>query len=391
MAAESAKEFEALEAQATTLLDVFRRAGYEQVAPSIIQPADIFLDQIGEEIRNRTYVFTDLAGDELCLRPDLTVPVSRLYLERHPDAKEEARYCYNGPAFRFFPDRSNQAHPREFRQAGIECFGAKDRERADAEIVLLAADAVRTVGLKDFRLRFGDIALFFALLDALELPERWRLKLRHYFWRPPMFHKLLSGLAKGERPDADGPAAALARTLHRANPEKSEELVARYLDEHGLPITGNRTLSEITARLLDLSADLRATPLRKEVATVIDYYLAVAGPPHEAVSRVALIAKGAGIDLDAALDDCVRRFESLRKSGLDLSRATFATEFGRNLEYYSGLVFQIEVGDERNASQIAGGGRYDGLLANIGAPRDVPAIGSAIHTERLLAAVERSS
>jgi ATP phosphoribosyltransferase regulatory subunit len=106
---------------------------------------------------------------------------------------------------------------------------------------------------------------------------------------------------------------------------------------------------------------------------------------------VALIAKGAGIDLDAALDDCVRRFERLRKSGLDLSRATFATEFGRNLEYYSGLVFQIEVGDERNASQIAGGGRYDGLLANIGAPRDVPAIGSAIHTERLLAAVERIS
>jgi ATP phosphoribosyltransferase regulatory subunit len=81
----------------------------------------------------------------------------------------------------------------------------------------------------------------------------------------------------------------------------------------------------------------------------------------------------------------------LSKSGLDLSRATFATEFGRSLEYYSGLVFQIEVGDERDASQIAGGGRYDGLLANIGAPRQVPAIGSAIHTERLLAAVERKS
>ena len=48
MAAESAKEFEALEAQAATLLETFRGAGYEQVAPSIIQPADIFLDQIGE-------------------------------------------------------------------------------------------------------------------------------------------------------------------------------------------------------------------------------------------------------------------------------------------------------------------------------------------------------
>src|SRR6476661_437365 len=77
MSAESARKFEALEAQAVSLLDVFKRRGYEQVAPSIIQPADIFLDQIGEAIRGRTYVFTDLTGEELCLRPDLTVPVSR--------------------------------------------------------------------------------------------------------------------------------------------------------------------------------------------------------------------------------------------------------------------------------------------------------------------------
>ncbi|HYH70584.1 MAG TPA: ATP phosphoribosyltransferase regulatory subunit, partial [Methyloceanibacter sp.] len=60
MTAESAQRFEALEAQAASLVDVFKRAGYEQVAPSVIQPADVFLDQIGERIRSRTYVFTDL-------------------------------------------------------------------------------------------------------------------------------------------------------------------------------------------------------------------------------------------------------------------------------------------------------------------------------------------
>src|SRR3990170_5831261 len=200
MAAESAKEFEALEAQAATLLDTFRSAGYEQVAPSILQPADIFLDRIGEQVRSRTYVFTDLAGDELCLRPDLTVPVSRLYLQRHPRADQPARYCYNGPAFRFQPQGGKQVHPREFRQAGIECFGESDKESVEVEIVLLAVEAVRSAGLKDFRLRFGDIALFYALLDALALPERWRLKLEHYFWRPPSFHALLARLARGERP-----------------------------------------------------------------------------------------------------------------------------------------------------------------------------------------------
>jgi ATP phosphoribosyltransferase regulatory subunit len=389
MAAESAKEFEALEAQAATLLDTFRNAGYEQVAPSIIQPADIFLDQIGERVRSRTYVFTDLAGDELCLRPDLTVPVSRLYLERHPKADQPARYCYNGPAFRFQPQGDNRAHPREFRQAGIECFGEADRESADVEIVLLAVEAVGGVGLKDFRLRFGDIALFYALLDALSLPERWRLKLRHYFWRPHAFHALLSRLARGERPNGEGPVMALAGRLAGNNSERAEELVAAYLEQDGLPLSGNRSLSEITARLLDHAADLRADPLRKEVATVIDYYLAVSGPPLEATERVAMIAHGAGIDLGPALQAATRRFERLKKSGIDLNRASFAAEFGRNLEYYSGLVFQIEAQGIDEA--IAGGGRYDGLLAHLGAPKDVPAIGSAIHTERLLAAARGES
>lgn len=385
MAAESAKEFEALEAQAATLLDTFRDAGYERVAPAILQPADVFLDRIGEQIRSRTYVFTDLAGDELCLRPDLTVPVSRLYLERHPDARTEARYCYNGPAFRFQPEADNRIRPREFRQAGIECFGDGDRESADVEIVLLAVEAVRRAGLKDLALRFGDIAMFYALLEALSLPARWRAKLRHYFWRPSAFHALLARLAKGERPNGDGPVLGFAATLAGATQERAEERIAAYLEEKGLPLAGNRTLGEIAARLLDQSADLSAGPLRKEVAVVIDSYLAISDAPEKAVARVAALGREAGIDLSAPLAAFMRRLERLERSGIDLARANFATEFGRNLEYYSGLVFQIEAPGLDDA--IAGGGRYDGLLADLGAPREVPAIGSAIHTERLLAAV----
>jgi ATP phosphoribosyltransferase regulatory subunit len=386
MAAESARKFEALEAQAATLLDVFRRGGYEQVAPSIIQPADIFLDQIGEAIRGRTYVFTDLTGEELCLRPDLTVPVSRLYLERHPRADVEARYCYNGPAFRFQQRGASETHPREFRQAGIECFGVADRDNADAEVVLLAADAVRSAGLKEFRFRFGDIALFYSLLDGLSLPERWRLKLRHYFWRPPAFHALLSRLAKGESSDSDGPVAELAATLGAQDPSRAEELVANYLETNDLPLSGNRTLGEITERLLDHAADLRAEPLPREVATVIDYYLAVEASPREAIDRIAMIGQGAGIDLSPALYVLSRRFDLLEECGLNVGSASFATEFGRDLEYYSGLVFQFEVGGDK-ASPIAGGGRYDGLLRSVGAPAEVPAVGSAVHTERLLASV----
>jgi ATP phosphoribosyltransferase regulatory subunit len=383
MTAESAREFEALEAQAATLLDVFGRAGYERVAPSILQPADIFLDQIGEALRGRTYVFTDLAGEELCLRPDLTVPVSRLYLERHPNADVEARYCYNGPAFRFQPRAGSGAPPREFRQAGIESYGAADREAADVEIVRLAVEAVRSAGLRSLRLRFGDIGLFYALIDALSLPDRWRLKLRHHFWRPPSFHALLSRLAKGERPDGNGAGAEFAASLSDTDAGQAEERVAAYLERTGLPFSGNRTLGEITERLLDLAADLRAEPLPKEVATVIDYYLSVDGPLEEAIERIGMIGKGAGLDLSPSVYLIARRFEKLREAGIDLAEARFATEFGRDLEYYSGMVFQIEAATN-GKDPVAGGGRYDGLLASLGAKREVPAVGAAIHTERLL-------
>jgi ATP phosphoribosyltransferase regulatory subunit len=391
MVAETAKGFEALEAQARALLDLFARAGYEPVAPSIIQPAAVFLDQVGEQVRARTYVFTDLAGEELCLRPDLTVPVSRLYLERHPAAKTQARYCYNGPAFRFQPLGPSATHPREFRQAGIECFGMPNKESADMEVLLLTVEAVKSAGLHEYGLRLGDIGLFYAMVDAMQLPERWRLKLRHYFWRPPVFHTLLTRLARGERPYTDGLAAALAEKIAGETQENAEEIVAAYLDQQGIPLAGNRSLREITERLCDHAADIRAEPLPKEVATVIDRYLAVSAPPGEAADKIAMIAKEAGLNIDAGLDAALRRFGRLERAGIDLDRAIFATEYGRKLEYYSGFVFQVEAPGLDETEPVAGGGRYDNLLSALGAPRDVPAAGSAIHTERLLAAVERGS
>src|SRR5512138_2961940 len=116
MAAESAVQFEALQAKAQQILQIFAAAGYERVAPAYIQPADIFLSCIGEALRNRTYVFTDPDGQELCLRPDLTVPAARIYMERNPQGGKAERYCYNGAAFRYQPIRGDAMRPREFRQ-----------------------------------------------------------------------------------------------------------------------------------------------------------------------------------------------------------------------------------------------------------------------------------
>ena len=154
---------------------------------------------VGESLRARTYVFTDPDGEELCLRPDLTVPTCRLHLERHADGDMPARYCYSGSAFRYQPAGADRAHPREFRQAGIESFAAPDREQDDAAVLALIVEALRDAGLGAVQLRLGDLGLFNALIDALAMPERWRRRLKHQFWRPEAFRAELARLTSGRR------------------------------------------------------------------------------------------------------------------------------------------------------------------------------------------------
>src|SRR5215470_4963372 len=96
------------------LIASFERAGYARVAPAILQPAEPFLDLSGEDIRRRMYLTTDPEGGELCLRPDLTIPVSRDYLVSAAAGTPKA-FCYLGPVF-----RNSGAAPAEFLQAGIE-------------------------------------------------------------------------------------------------------------------------------------------------------------------------------------------------------------------------------------------------------------------------------
>src|SRR5271169_5584632 len=86
------------DARAEALVASYERAGYGRVAPAILQPAEPFLDLSGEDLRQRIFLTTDPDGRELCLRPDLTIPVSRDYLAS-AQAGEPAGFCYLGPVF----------------------------------------------------------------------------------------------------------------------------------------------------------------------------------------------------------------------------------------------------------------------------------------------------
>src|SRR3974390_3447234 len=86
-------------AWADVLLLSFAKAGYTLAEPAILQPAEPFLDLSGEDIRKSLYLTSDASGEELCLRPDLTIPVAGDSLAS-PEAGQPAGFSCLGPVFR---------------------------------------------------------------------------------------------------------------------------------------------------------------------------------------------------------------------------------------------------------------------------------------------------
>src|SRR5215472_11224666 len=173
--------------RADSLIAAFVRAGYTRVSPAILQPAEPFFDLSGEDMRRHMYLVTDTAGREFCLRPDLTIPVARDYLASatpHP-----ASYCYLGPVFRGGGGASG-----EFLQAGIESFGRLDAAAADAEALALGIEATSHYGLAAPRIMTGDVALFAALIAALDLAPAWKRRLLKDFNRKASFAQDLERL-----------------------------------------------------------------------------------------------------------------------------------------------------------------------------------------------------
>jgi ATP phosphoribosyltransferase regulatory subunit len=354
----------ALNDQAVILLKLFAARGYTREEPSILQPADIFLDRYGEEIRRRTFTLTDPSGRDLCLRPDLTIPICKHAVDAK--VKFPARISYNGMAFRHQP--GTPLRPTQFFQAGVELLGLDDTAAGEAEILSLSFDALRAAGLADFEMRFGDLAMFGALVDALELPAQWRTRLKRHFWRAGYVETLLRRLGQdgGKAPSRPGIEAELDKVS-------------------GAPVSG-RTREEIIARALERGAEAAALNLDPAIAGVITKLFGISGPAREAVDEIRVLLATAGIKLDAPLAAMEKRLETITALGVDPSRVRFTAHFGRNLEYYTGFVFELWSRDSEGPVQVAGGGRYDALMETLGAEKRVTAIGCALRTERMLAA-----
>jgi ATP phosphoribosyltransferase regulatory subunit len=349
-------------------------AGYEFCDPSVLQPASVFLALSGEDMRGRLLLTSDGAGGDYCLRPEFTIPVSLAYLAS-ARAGAPVAYCCHGPVF-----RQRSGGTAEFIQAGLENFGRADREAADAEVLALALESAGAG--KEWRTRLGDAGLLAAVLEKLSLPPVWMRRIR-------------GGLAKGEKTDeilapvdSRGDHVGVLAALDGADKAGAHALVEDLLNIAGISALGGRTAGEIAERFLEQASLRSSASLDGVKRDLLQKFFAIESQADQASAQLRALFAQSHIDLDAEMDRFDQRLNFMAARGLDMDAMVFSASFARNLEYYTGFVFEASPNDSAHRAPefrepVIGGGRYDRLLSTLGAKTDIPAVGAAIFTERL--------
>ena len=346
------------------------QAGYARCEPALLQPASAFFDS-GEDMRGRLYLTSDHAGVEHCLRPEYTIPVCRAYMDA-PDFGRPAAYSYCGPVFRLRKDG-----PGEFIQAGIENLGRKDREAADAEILALALEAASLVTPARIATCIGDVGLFSDVLDALAIPTHWRRRLT----RGLAHGKSLSAILDAPHQNGIDHSGVLA-ALEGVDKSGARALVEDLLSIAGISAVGGRTPAEIADRFLEQAALKGGSAVSDVGRGVIERFLAIDEDPDEAASSLRKIMDDAKLDLGPALDRFEHRLGFIAARGVPVGELRFSGRFIRNLDYYTGFVFEMCDAAHPEAPPLVGGGRYDRLMSALGAATEVPAVGAALWADQ---------
>ena len=287
--------------------DICKRYGYEEIRTPIFEHTELFQRGIGEGtdvVDKEMYTFTDRGDRSITLRPENTASVVRAYLQNKLFAdKSLVKLFYIGSMFRY--DRPQAGRLREFHQFGIEALGEKN-PAVDAEIILLAVDFLRSLGLNDLNLKINTVG-------CPKCRPVYRQKLQHFF------SDKLDVLCHD------------CQTRFEKNP----------------------------MRILDCKTDADKDFMQD-------------APKIK----------------DCLCDECREHFNSvqqlLKVSDIDF---TIDDRLVRGLDYYTKTAFEIQYAPLGAQSAVAGGGRYDGLIEEIGGT-PTPAVGFAAGIERILAALE---
>jgi ATP phosphoribosyltransferase regulatory subunit len=365
----------------TAIRAPFAAAGAQAVDAPVIQPLGVLLDLAGEAMRARLFVVQGDGGEEVCLRPDFTIPIARAHLAEGGGA---GRYTYEGKAFRVAPRGSRRAE--EFLQLGVEIYGGTQATADDAEVAALAWRAAVAGGRGDLSLVLGDVALFSALIDALGLAEALAARLKRAFSHPRALY------AELDRAQAPAPLPRQGDRLSALLSGLPEAEACAVLEDlwaiAGIQPVGGRKPAEIVHRLAERAATARAPRLTQAEVGLVERYLAIAETPRAALDAIAALAREGGLVLDGPLAAWAERLDALLGLGAPEDRMSLATGFGRAFSYYDGFLFEVRSPALGEDAPVAAGGRYDGLAEALGGTAGERAVGCMVRPARAWTSAE---
>ncbi len=323
--------------------------------PSVIETNHI-VQRSGESFRKFIFSFTDQKGNELCLRPDLTIASCLRYLKNNLKGKE--KIYYTGQAYR---KSQNKKDSIIRNQVGFEIIGSQDEKNDDKEIINTSLKSLKNFKYSSGVITIGNVEIFNLLISKLDIPKRWKLRLSRHFWREDYFNDLLRRLETNSDVDPTIVEVDKRRYLKMLKDDKSS-------------IVANRTIKEILERFDKKIRDPRRASKGGNISKIIREFLNIKCPINKAAIELNKFFKKYKVNL--IVD---QKYFPISKNKLSKLNVVFSTAFGRELEYYTGMVFKIDIKSKSKIINCCNGGRYDKLIFDLGSKKKTPAVGAALN------------
>ena len=338
------------------ILKSVRSKGFNYIELDSVIETNHIVERSGESFRRFIFSFNDQNGNELCLRPDLTIASCLKYL--NDKAKGTRKVFYNGQAFR---KTLNRTDPIIRNQIGFEIIGSKKEKEDDKKIIETAIKSLSKINYTSGSLTIGNVEIFKLLLNKLDIPKRWRLRLQRHFWRENYFNELLKRLETNSDVDP---------TIVEIDKKRYQQM----LKQDQLKMIAGRSVNEILERFNNKIKDPRRAKKGKNVAKIIKDFLKIKCSIDQAANKLNDFFKKNKINLRVE-----NNYFPITKNKVSKLNIRYSASFGRQLEYYTGLVFKIEIKKKSKNANIINGGRYDNLIGDLGSNKKIPAVGAAIN------------
>ena len=338
------------------ILRSVRSKGFKYIELESVVEANHIVQRSGENFRKFIFSFIDHNGNELCLRPDLTIASCLRYLENNLKGKE--KIFYSGEAYRKSQNRKDSIIRN---QIGFEIIGSKNEKIDDKEIINTAIKSLSNLSYSSGTLKIGNIEIFNLLISKLDIPKRWKLRLSRHFWREKYFNDLLKRLETNS--DVDPTIVEIDKKRYQ-----------KMLKDKQKNIVAGRSIAEVLKRFNNKIKDPRRAIRGKKASKIIKDFLNINCPINKTAERLNAFFKKNKINL--IID---QKYFPISQNKLSKLNVEFSASFGRELEYYTGMVFKIDIKNKSKKINIINGGRYDKLIFDLGSKKQVPAVGAALN------------